>query len=983
MSRKRPQSELEGDDEDLGLIRAASGPASASILRSHVSPIPTTTKQTEHLDDEPMDEDTPASIHVIKPHLSNIEKALKVIEYFETQNKFGLGDFLQCIFDPATTESLTKDQCKSLASWFNGQTRVGTRPAEIVDAIYRHPYGIHRDHNILQRAAFSELSTPQHSPAHVSAHPRQASLLPSIGSTPSTSVNAREGLEELMVRGTLYLVEREAQVLTDPKDGLPRGANLTWSDVDGLSDNNYRQKLQQIAPVLWAILSTVVLSRSIAGIIMAISILISFRNPLVNFFQSVMTVFLFSCNTHKTVYRALNRAGISTAHSTLHGHLNRLGQSAQAALKSLGRRAYESACNISAAPEQYFMLIFDNVNKYHSVSRNQTVASKNRMKNGTAATAVVLEDIPTGAFKSKPFWDNVLRGDRWSLTVDHLFSDIDQTHLAAVASGMIMRVLIAYIPTLPAQLHLELEQRFKVSGHYAKHRLRLRKSVTMPLGTSNIEEATASGVSDVLHDLVSTQMEMEPSWFENFLILVGGDQLSVDRLHKSVQYKAKDINTYESRRWVLPTIQLWHMKLAYLKSIFRVHWFESVGSRLFGLRQGVEALGRKINPDVVDFYACHNAVKIIFEAMVLTSAFTILEESASSRTQTIDQDHLISELAKHFAPGSSLHKCSIEQLEDLASRIYNRYMTTEAYQQTLSTPSSLSSSQVHDLILQELSHYNLGDEELLKTELQSIESAPADQLLGNTVLLMQDSFWYLEFASAIPEGDVGRVFEIIKILRFSFWGSNAANYGKELLEVACRFMFEYPKDLQEAILNNYLLNPSGLDGHWQEGDFFQEHSNKAIKTVFNSKNSEWDSRFLRDAVSVNITGLGRLRDTMMKFLGLGRTARGNSRPDFSADINVLASHYLREGAFDLRRGRFQEHNTADMFSAGFDRLESSILDAFLERTTAGEAPYTLETSKPEPEPESTEIPPEPLIMVDGFLTAMQPEEDNEYDEEYE
>ncbi|KAF8603105.1 hypothetical protein BDV93DRAFT_556741 [Ceratobasidium sp. AG-I] len=118
----------------------------------------------------------------------------------------------------------------------------------------------------------------------------------------------------------------------------------------------------------------------------------------------------------------------------------------------------------------------------------------------------------------------------------------------------------------------------------------------------------------------------------------------------------------------------------------------------------------------------------------------------------------------------------------------------------------------------------------------------------------------------------------------------------------------------------------------------------------------------------------------MKFLGLGRTARGTSRPDFSADINVLASHYLREGAFDLRRGRFQEHNAADMFSAGFDRLESSVLDAFLERTT-GEVLSTLETS--EAEPESTEIPPEPLIMVDGFLTAMQPEEQNEYDEEYE
>ncbi|EUC54662.1 hypothetical protein RSOL_064420 [Rhizoctonia solani AG-3 Rhs1AP] len=68
--------------------------------------------------------------------------------------------------------------------------------------------------------------------------------------------------------------------------------------------------------------------------------------------------------------------------------------------------------------------------------------------------------------------------------------------------------------------------------------------------------------------------------------------------------------------------------------------------------------------------------------------------------------------------------------------------------------------------------------------------------------------------------------------------------GRSFLKWLVDLCFEYPAKLQTAILNNWLINLSGLNGHWQENDFFQEHSNKAIKTVFNTKNSDWDSAFL-------------------------------------------------------------------------------------------------------------------------------------------
>lgn len=194
-------------------------------------------------------------------------------------------------------------------------------------------------------------------------------------------------------------------------------------------------------------------------------------------------------------------------------------------------------------------------------------------------------------------------------------------------------------------------------------------------------------------------------------------------------------------------------------------------------------------------------------------------------------------------------------------------------------------------------------------------------------------------------------------------------------------MFEYPKKLQTAILNNYMVNPSGLSGHWQEGDFFQEHSNKAIKTVFNTKNSDWDSRFLREDVSPNISGLSQLRQSMMTLLGLSRTGNGKAHADYIADINVLASHYLREGAFEYHPGRVQACLATDMISAGFDRLESSVLDSFLERTTFGRTVPSTQDSPPEQEDEeSIEMPLQPLIMENGRLVMEEIALDSDEDD---
>ena len=157
--------------------------------------------------------------------------------------------------------------------------------------------------------------------------------------------------------------------------------------------------------------------------------------------------------------------------------------------------------------------------------------------------------------------------------------------------------------------------------------------------------------------------------------------------------------------------------------------------------------------------------------------------------------------------------------------------------------------------------------------------------MANNVNFIRQTFWYIEFCAAVSEGDTGRVFEIIKViqsftvrpdynvhsptnqlLRFSFWGAGSTNYGNELLELACYFIKEYPPSLRKALLNNYLVNPSGLPGHWHELDLLQEHFNFWLKRLYQSKTMSFDSKFLTETTGLNLAGFNKFRDVFPKAL---------------------------------------------------------------------------------------------------------------------
>ncbi|KAK7021545.1 hypothetical protein R3P38DRAFT_2533352 [Favolaschia claudopus] len=155
-----------------------------------------------------------------------------------------------------------------------------------------------------------------------------------------------------------------------------------------------------------------------------------------------------------------------------------------------------------------------------------------------------------------------------------------------------------------------------------------------------------------------------------------------------------------------------------------------------------------------------------------------------------------------------------------------------------------------------------------------------------------------------------------QLLRFSFWGAGSTNYGNELLELACNFLYEWSDDLRFTVFENYLVNPTGRIGHWLELDLLQEHFNFWIKVLFNSKSHDFDGKHLSEAVGLNIPGISKIREQFPGLFGLKKNGQKHRKTLALDDINRLGIHFRDQHILEWESGRDQPYLVINEFAKG-------------------------------------------------------------------
>ncbi|KAJ6549419.1 hypothetical protein DFH09DRAFT_617961 [Mycena vulgaris] len=702
----------------------------------------------------------------------------------------------------------------------------------------------------------------------------------------------------------------------------------------------------------------------------SILVLLYFRYRFALIFPMLIGLFAFTCNANRDLVSLLCRLGLAVSYQTTLATLHVLATDSDAQLKLLG------AFDIDRGPG--FLLLFDNVNKMQRAWQ-AVLGHKDEVKSGTASTVIEVEDVPPGAMRSEPLMEKIKQKVRLKLTVKQLRDDINWPHIRGVGVGTVLRIWLKYLPSL-SHHRAAVEALFNTK--HAKHRLRLRKSKIHTPRPTNIDEATTVGVGNVLWNLVIGQLFMLPVSLFKWMIMVCGDQLSIDRLRKIIRYTAKGDTPFEQHQWVLPIIQLWHLKWAWQKAIFRLHWYPDLDKGTLGLHHDCVVLEReKFNHEKCDFYPAHHILEDRFEALILDALRLRCEEETNQATAPGTK--LIDSLGVYFDAEGPLSDCSFEQLHEFATAVYDRYMCAAAADDALGhTPRDVN------IYGQPWSGDSVDDEPeaLPKTSTPSLKkkakrsrttagAKPArnfskgDQALVTLCNFMRVTFWYMELCAATAEGDIGRVFEVIKLLRFSFWGAGSTNYGNELLELACNFLYEFSDDLVTAVLNNYLVNPSGRIGHWLELDLLQEHFNFWIKRLFNAKSHDFDSKHLSEAVGLNIAGISKLREVFPGLFGLQRNGQRHKDANTIHDINKLGIHFRKNHVLEYDAGRDQPYQVGNEFGVGHAKLLNGQLATFLARTAGGGSATGEEESEPDASAEPTlpELPATPVTVCEGVM----------------
>lgn len=130
---------------------------------------------------------------------------------------------------------------------------------------------------------------------------------------------------------------------------------------------------------------------------------------------------------------------------------------------------------------------------------------------------------------------------------------------------------------------------------------------------------------------------------------------------------------------------------------------------------------------------------------------------------------LLELLDKYFLEDGPLEDCPFESLHEMASLVYTRYMCAEAHDAAVSYIEHAPDVYGVPVTLPDASapsargpRDSLGAPALTAPP-EKRNILHGDEFLATTVNFMRITFWYLEMCAATAEGDIGRVFEIIKV----------------------------------------------------------------------------------------------------------------------------------------------------------------------------------------------------------------------------
>ncbi|KAH9934138.1 uncharacterized protein B0H18DRAFT_841114, partial [Fomitopsis serialis] len=522
---------------------------------------------------------------------------------------------------------------------------------------------------------------------------------------------------------------------------------------------------------------------------------------------------------------------------------------------------------------------FDNVQQHVKV-REHRIGHENVMKIGVAGTVAEMFDFDLAVADARKKKLSLESNMRATLTVESLLEVVDQHHLRQVFVLQWLQTLVNYVPEL-ATYKSKVAEIYRTQA--SKFRVPDQKTVIHPLGTSSKNENVITELRDAMIDFLGQIGQSEDDYDPNRLIFVGGDGLTFERLLKLKQYMQFQDSAFKRFENVVPFLETWHTEWTYVSLMFETHWGDSLTNDPSKLGHSANKIDQKepTNLKKVDYYSAVYLAYLVLDVRMLDCFRRI-------HFQTED----IFAYFKALAARDALP--TLEELHKVAETLYARYMSRKAY------------------------HIALAGDQV--TETLGIPSAPepwqtpggtstegtsfaGDRSLAQSMLFMIDTALSRSVAQAVAMGDVGSVYEGIKMMLFNFAGSGHTKYTSYILEMVVSLDFESDEELRTLFLRNWLVNPSGESGRHQEGDLMQEHLNLALEDAVQRSGSEWDGKLIRDVIARNVHYFVDLKNGWGQSIGLAKRKGYHPEPHSKPEVSTLLRVYKETHLHQFMAGR--------------------------------------------------------------------------------
>ncbi|KAJ7083421.1 hypothetical protein C8R44DRAFT_722063 [Mycena epipterygia] len=644
-------------------------------------------------------------------------------------------------------------------------------------------------------------------------------------------------------------------------------------------------------------------------IIHALADLLFCRSSHANLLPLARGILYFGCSVPADIMAYNCRIGTIPAYSTVYRHME--GLSSDEAVVTFKH---------GSDPAKAGVFLFDNVQNLARV-RDLRIGRENHMNVGMSGLWVeAWSIINVHVFDLGNKQQRISCNERANLTVDQLFGFLDQDDANTTGYIAWLEVLVCCVKPLKPQT-AEVQAKYRGT---AKLVIPVEKSLVHVLAPTGQKQTIPAELKNGLVDLLGQVGQTSTKYLRRKLP-IGGDGLSYAMVLQLQNYLQFHKNPFQSFEILEPQLQVWHTKWTDLIRIFQTHWGRTSGKSTNPASLGHSAgkIGRAApsNMKKVEFYPGSQLLYLVLDARMLDCWSLILGAE---------------DIFEHFDRLAKQKQLpDFEDLVEMAKKLHRTYSTERAHDHAIHDIGT--TSEWAKTIPKGSPWVPIKKGSSAKKKKNETPTIPPSQCKGDFVLgqaqdFIRDGMNSRKMATAVAEGNVGRVYESIKYMLFTFAGSTHTNYVGYLLETIINLELESSPGLKEALLMLLLVNLRGLLGHFEEGDYVVEFFNRLLEDIVQHKNAQFDDSFIRNVVSHNLRHIAELKLAWRTGTGMAEKSHKHSDPHTKPEMLILLKLYRTEELHSRRLGRQIDDRNTDDFSKGVKKLREAGLKKFIDKS---------------------------------------------------